>query len=187
MGHPGPNEKRCPGCESFKPFDAFPRNRATRDGIAVYCKPCHNARAKESRERLHGGSRHYHLVRRYGVTAEQVDALIAQQQGLCAICGEGPAEHVDHDHATGAVRGIRCFRCNAGLGSFRDNPEWLGKAIEYLGRPPRIVPERDGKVAQEKKRQGRSYRGVREAAPSYGRGGLCGRESRRTAMRGPLR
>lgn len=58
--------------------------------------------------------------------------------------------------------------CNAGLGSFRDNPEWLAMAIEYLRSSVRVRPSSEGKVAQEKKQQGRSYRGVREPAPTYG-------------------
>jgi hypothetical protein len=83
---------------------------------------------------LYGGSRHYHLTRRYGIGAAEVDALIADQRGLCAICRERKPEHVDHDHMTGKVRGILCFGCNGGLGQFQDNTEWLAHAIEYLER-----------------------------------------------------
>jgi hypothetical protein len=127
--------KRCPGCGLWKATNDFPRNRRSKDGLAFYCKPCHNARGRETRERLYGGSRHYHLTRRYGIGARDVERLIVEQGGVCAICGRPDPEHVDHDHATGLVRGVLCFNCNGGLGQFRDNAEFLAAAIEYLQRP----------------------------------------------------
>ena len=60
---------------------------------------------------------------------------------VCAICGQKPsasALHYDHDHETGEFRGWLCFRCNAGLGMFEDNVEYLAKAIAYLNPPDRI-------------------------------------------------
>jgi hypothetical protein len=132
--------KWCPGCGAWKPTDGFPRNRRTNDGFAVYCKHCHNARGRETRERLYGGSRHWHLTRRYGIGAKDVDRLIAEQGGVCAICGRPAPEHVDHDHATGVVRGVLCFNCNGGLGQFRDAPEFLAAAIEYLRKRPDPPP-----------------------------------------------
>lgn len=49
----------------------------------------------------------------------------------CALCGE-PGQHIDHCHTTGRVRGHLCNNCNKGLGHFKDNPDTLLKAIEYL-------------------------------------------------------
>jgi hypothetical protein len=126
--------KRCPACGIWKSTDEFPRNRRSKDGFAFYCKPCHNARGRESRARLYGSSRHYHLTRRYGIGAREVEQLIVEQDGVCAICARPDPDHVDHDHATGTVRGILCFNCNGGLGQFRDGPELLAAAIEYLRR-----------------------------------------------------
>ena len=125
---------RCLDCAEVLPLSAFPRNRNMSLGRHPYCKPCHNARGKESKERLHGGSRHYHLMRRYGIGAADVERMIEEQNGLCAICEENPPEHVDHDHETGEVRGILCFNCNGGLGQFRDRVDILKKAITYLER-----------------------------------------------------
>jgi len=122
----------CPDCGETKPLAEFPRNRSDTDGRGRYCKPCHNARGAESKKRLYGGSREYHLRQRYGVGQAEVDQLLAAQGGLCMICGGAEPQHVDHDHRTGRVRGILCFNCNGGLGQFRDDPELLANAISYL-------------------------------------------------------
>ena len=74
----------------------------------------------------------------YGIDLDNYNKLFELQNGRCAIClsdkvlGQGKFLHVDHDHKTGKVRGLLCNSCNFGLGSFKDNPEFLKKAIEYL-------------------------------------------------------
>lgn len=85
--------------------------------------------------RLHGNSRHYHLMKKYGVSAAQVEAMKESQGGLCLICKTRAAEHVDHDHASGRVRAILCESCNGFLGAFNDDPELIKAAIEYLKKP----------------------------------------------------
>ncbi len=132
--------KRCPSCRRWLSSEAFPRNRSTRDGLATYCKPCHNRIGRETKQRLYGGTRHYHLKQRYGIGAGDVDELVEAQGGRCAICRERPAEHVDHDHLTGAVRGILCFNGNGGLGQFRDRVDLLQAAATYLQREPAFKP-----------------------------------------------
>ncbi|MFF5173553.1 endonuclease VII domain-containing protein [Micromonospora sp. NPDC000089] len=124
--------RRCPACGETKALDDFPRNRSGRGGYGRYCKPCHNEKGKESKLRLHGGSREYHLRRRYGVGEKEFQELLAEQGGVCAICGAEDPQHLDHDHRTGWVRGILCFNCNGGLGQFRDSPTRLAEAITYL-------------------------------------------------------
>ncbi|WP_369134934.1 endonuclease VII domain-containing protein [Modestobacter sp. I12A-02662] len=125
--------KWCPDCGLVRPLSEFPRTRATTSGRYTYCKPCHNARGKASKEKI-GGSQTYHLKRRYGITAVEADAMPAAQGGLCAICRAAPAVHVDHDHATDVVRELLCFNCNGGLGQFRDDPAVLRAAAGYVER-----------------------------------------------------
>jgi hypothetical protein len=132
--------KRCPDCGEMKPLEDFPRNKNSKDGRHTYCKPCHNARGRETVQRLHGNSRHYHLKRRDGIGADEFDELVRLQGGVCAICGRPDPEHVDHDHETGEVRGILCFNCNGGLGQFHDSIEFLQAAAASLdARDPTTI------------------------------------------------
>ncbi len=136
--------KWCPDCDAVKPLAEFPKTRSSRSGVYTYCKPCHNVRGRAAKDKA-GGSRTYHLKRRYGITARDADAMLEEQGGSCAICRIEPAAHVDHDHATGAVRALLCFGCNGGLGQFKDDPEVLRAAACYVERhraSPRSVSSR---------------------------------------------
>ena len=73
-----------------------------------------------------------HLKRNYGLTLEAFDALLASQGGGCAICGRTDADNVDHDHATGRVRGILCFPCNVAIGLLHDDEERALSAAAYI-------------------------------------------------------
>jgi hypothetical protein len=73
------------------------------------------------------------LRKLYGITLEQFDSMLADQANACAVCGEDlVVPCVDHCHSTGKVRKILCPACNKGLGMFRDNPETLAKAAQYV-------------------------------------------------------
>ncbi|SRR6266446_7107114 len=79
------------------------------------------------------------LKYRYGITLNEYSALLEGQAGKCAICGTNIFDKlkkrrlaVDHDHKTGRVRGLLCYMCNIGLGSFLDEVPRLQAAIEYL-------------------------------------------------------
>lgn len=77
------------------------------------------------------------LKRRFGMTLADYDEMLERQCGGCAICGThdtAPYKHfgVDHDHATGAVRGLLCHGCNSALGRLHDEPELLRAAADYL-------------------------------------------------------
>ena len=63
----------------------------------------------------------------YEITLDEYNALLATQGGKCAICGkensgtknksgEYQPMFVDHDHATGKIRGLLCRNCNVILG-----------------------------------------------------------------------
>lgn len=71
---------------------------------------------------------------KYGISALDYFTMLQAQKGKCAICECVPDRQlsIDHDHATGNVRGLLCSPCNTALGSFKDSAALLNKAIEYL-------------------------------------------------------
>ncbi len=77
-----------------------------------------------------------HLKHKYGLTREGFQDLYDAQKGVCAICGRKNKKKrplcIDHDHDTGQVRGLLCYKCNLGLGMFYDSAKCLQRAIEYL-------------------------------------------------------
>ena len=113
--------KFCRTCLETKPLSEWSANRRATDGLQTQCKDCRSKRGRRD-----------HLRKSYGLTEEQAAALLSNQDGLCAICQDAPAVHIDHDHITGAIRGMLCFRCNAALGQFGDDPETLLRAARYL-------------------------------------------------------
>jgi hypothetical protein len=86
-----------------------------------------------NRDRRAHTLRRWHFAKKYGITPKDFDAILLGQGNVCAICSSRRKSMcVDHDHSTGAVRGILCRSCNAMLGQIRDNPAWLARAIQYL-------------------------------------------------------
>lgn len=81
-------------------------------------------------------SRFNWIRRAYGLSPEDFEFLWAGQGGLCAICktplGEGYRCHIDHDHETNKVRALLCKSCNNGIGLFKESPQLLREAAEYI-------------------------------------------------------
>lgn len=73
-----------------------------------------------------------HRERKYGISQEQFDEMADAQGYRCLICRRKKKLGVDHDHESGIIRGLLCFRCNSALGGFNDNPVLLKAAINYL-------------------------------------------------------
>jgi hypothetical protein len=82
------------------------------------------------------------LRHRFGLEPEGYEALLRSQHRQCAICrmplgllvGSPRSAGVDHNHETGAVRGILCHGCNVGIGHLQDDPLILEAAARYLRR-----------------------------------------------------
>jgi hypothetical protein len=72
------------------------------------------------------------LMKNYGMTEGDYNAILTKQEGKCAICGEYAKLVVDHCHTTQKVRGLLCSPCNTGIGLLRESPVNLTKAIQYL-------------------------------------------------------
>src|SRR5271166_3229682 len=136
--------KLCSRCEIEKPTSEFYTRQS---GLpSSRCKECvkeASAQWREDHPKAYERNRaiavqrsnrdaHRRRLRKYDLTHDEYIDLVAQQKGLCAICGNGLATDIDHDHETGSVRGLLCNNCNRGLGCFRDDPILLQSAIEYL-------------------------------------------------------
>jgi hypothetical protein len=136
------DDQECRACgESYTPAS----NRQ------VYCKGCApNRTARARMYRYHGAvpkaptrelkaylpgageaPSHRHRRTRYRISEKRWRAMLARYDGMCWVCKQRPAIHVEHDHSTGRVRGAACYSCNLGL-SFLDRPDWVAQAMAYL-------------------------------------------------------
>jgi hypothetical protein len=141
--------KRCTKCEEVKPRTEFSKSYDGKHGpvLRSWCKPCSSARVRawhaDNPGRVAGNRRKANLARHYGLTVAEYDAMLRAQGGVCAICnrpervernGKVMRMPVDHDHATGAVRGLLCHSCNRAIGLLGDDAALMRRAISYLLR-----------------------------------------------------
>jgi hypothetical protein len=110
--------------------------RAAKDGHQWFCKVCLDLHTKKQLKTPKGKAkdRRKYLKFTYGITQEQYDDMLDEQNGGCFICDKITESnlHVDHCHTNGNIRGLLCSACNKGLGLFNDNPEFLRRAADYL-------------------------------------------------------
>lgn len=102
------------------------------------------ARKWASRQAANPGSeRTRELRRRFGLTVEDYDAMLEKCAGKCSICRQpetaytargGSARRlaIDHNHQTGQIRGLLCFRCNSAIGKIDENLDLLDAMRAYL-------------------------------------------------------
>lgn len=138
-------ELTCPNCKQVKPASEFHQARK-----GNWCKECKNHYARDYYRRRSAEDPTYGRVqsrnatlRKHGLSPEDYDRMVGQQDGKCAICGKSPGETdgvdryrlvIDHNHATGKVRALLCDFCNRGLGIFFDDPDLMVAAATYVRR-----------------------------------------------------
>lgn len=110
-----------------------------RYGRSYSCVRCTNMRSsiRKALPAYKAQAKRYGMKRRYGLSPEDAVAMLSSQGGACACCsaaepGNGNGWVIDHDHATGTIRGVLCHGCNVGLGAFKDSEDRLRSAIAYL-------------------------------------------------------
>lgn len=108
--------KECRGCGRIKPPGKG----------AQYCPDCRDEHKSKTASSINNRKR----AKRYGLSVENLNALLAIDQ--CEVCGSNVRLVVDHDHATGVVRGLLCDLCNKALGQARDDVSILAGLIQYL-------------------------------------------------------
>lgn len=127
----------CGECESSH----FRLSKVSKSGYVSCCKTCERerdakykaAKSREKREQESKEAKDRLLQQHYGISLDEFQDLLKQQDNRCAICKillDDP--HVDHDHNTGIIRGILCNNCNVALGLFKDDILILEEAIKYL-------------------------------------------------------
>ena len=155
------NIKICSKCKNPKSILEFCNNKCNIDGLECWCRECHKEKIriknqirqrkyKETRKRYNDTHKEQmskqkaekRLSTRYGITIEDYRVMQENQNGKCSICNKEQTRlnrnnkpirlAVDHDHKTGRIRGLLCYKCNSGIGYFNDNIELLSKPINYL-------------------------------------------------------
>lgn len=110
--------KECTGCKNSFPEETYYFGRR---GIRrAECRDCCKSRDMKAL---------------YGITLQDYNTMFDEQDGVCAICFAPPNRNrfnIDHDHSTGEVRGLLCWRCNVTLGKVADDPELLRQMANYL-------------------------------------------------------
>jgi len=127
----------CITCTELQPIDEFAAREPLASGLrrrASNCKKC--AAASRAAHRAAGNKYGFTArMKKFGLTADQYHAMVAEQHGVCAICRKSQAKKdlaIDHCHQTGQVRGLLCAACNLGIGHFRDDPKLLLESAKYL-------------------------------------------------------
>ena len=154
--------KRCSCCKIEKPLVDFCSNRSRPDGLSCTCRVCaaryrkiwraNNTEKDDTRGREYHKEHkpsfvtkknraNHHLKRTFGITLEDFDRMVKDQDGVCAICGKPETAStgngsvrrlaVDHDHKTGKIRSLLCGVCNQNLGVYENGKEQFE---EYLRR-----------------------------------------------------
>lgn len=75
------------------------------------------------------------LIKKYGLTLEDYNAVFLKQNGRCALCYRQPGTmplHVDHNHKTKVIRGLLCHQCNWYLGVVENDTMILSRIKDYL-------------------------------------------------------
>lgn len=115
----------------------------------IHCKE-HSYKLRKKFNSTREMQRNHSLMKKYGLSLEEFDALWIVFKGRCGICDiqmklpenrQGQSLDVvavDHDHKTGNIRGLLCNACNKGLGLFRDSIYNLEKAKEWLNYGKKI-------------------------------------------------
>lgn len=126
----------CVGCKQPKARDCFYRSPRKRNGLQSRCKECNYARHKELRvdrkDYNPPKARDAWLRAKYGIGQDDYLQMVEDQNGRCAVCGDEAKLVIDHDHESGAVRGLLCLHCNVAEGHLKGDPARMVSLAAYI-------------------------------------------------------
>ena len=125
-----PEMKTCNRCDDTKHHDEYNRRNESPDGLQHTCRDCQKEYTKGYRD----GQFRSKLKCLYGLTVEQYNTMVAATPDCpgCLMPLTQETRAVDHNHATGQVRGLLCKQCNIGIGNLGDDPDRLRRMARYL-------------------------------------------------------
>jgi len=128
-------EKLCTKCHTKYPatIEYFYKHKNTEDGLQSWCKGCFKKLSVEWQKKNPEKFINSKLKSAYGITLEEYNQMLDEQNNCCKICGginNGRTLHVDHNHDTSKVRGLLCIKCNSHLGWYERNKNYIIKYLE---------------------------------------------------------
>ncbi len=142
----------CSTCKLNKSLSDFYVSAKTKLGVGTRCKPCHNIYSRNWQKINPEKTRSY-LLSKMGLTIDEYNLMVAQQNGRCAACGQletatnsftGEVKNlaIDHDHSCcpstkackSCIRGLLCQACNCALGLLNDDLSRIASLAKYLER-----------------------------------------------------
>jgi len=132
---------KCKKCTLVKLATDFYRDSATKSGYKSSCKKCSSALAtdwkQKNKEYTAEYNKKYKLQYNYGLSVDEYNNLLVEQENRCAICFTSVEQLprglvVDHNHTTGKARGLLCHACNVALGMLKESEDNLMGALSYL-------------------------------------------------------
>ncbi len=140
-------QKYCPKCKETKLLEGFNKSKSN-GGYSSHCTLCsrdlgkryHNPE-KKRKEYIQNRDvvRNDRLMRKFGITLEEYNTKLEEQNNKCIICSKTVEENgkslaVDHNHDTGEVRDLLCGNCNAAVGFVQENVVIAKKMVKYIER-----------------------------------------------------
>ena len=141
-------DKICKKCGTNKPLIEFrkhPPNKLGRSWVDGSCKNCVRKYKRELQAKIRASDldksrkqlKNWALIRTYGITVDDYNKMLYEQNGCCAICNKHHTEFkkplgVDHRHSDGKIRELLCYKCNPGISFFNEDINLLEKVIVYL-------------------------------------------------------
>ena len=140
--------RKCKVCGEILPLSSkhFHKKKDGKHGYRWTCKECRKNNYQENKEEISKKAKEFYrnnkhikrnndLKTKFGITLDQYNKMLENQNDICAICG-GNNDYislaVDHNHETGKIRGLLCGSCNGMLGLAKDNLLILIKGVKYL-------------------------------------------------------